>query len=422
MNPPRSPPDSARSPPPPHPSLGNLSFGIIGGGWYGCHVASSLRALGFRVRVFEQHGRLMHEASGNNQFRLHTGFHYARHRGTRVQSRDGFLRFIERYPGLSRAVPCNLYAVASRDSLVDYGTWNTIMASSGLHFTEGAGGVMSGSSSSNSISISINSSSSSGGSVVMSNVSGVVRTAERVLLLTKARHYFEAELEGVLSLGHKVSRVEEHGDETVSIDGEPFDFVIDATWGHYGRPPDVEVVYEPTLLLYYEGPHDFPAITLVDGPLCSVYPTEAPGLFTLSSVPYTPLGQFKTAEEARAVRDGIDAGAIRAKRKLMEDQISHYLPAFRRLFRYVGPQLAVKTKAVGAHADRSCQVHRRGRVFSIMSGKIDTVFYATERILSMIEAPRVPVVSNTLSSLRQDLAMLSSRAHQKELLETVTEG
>ena len=71
---------------------------IIGAGWYGCHLGSSLKALGFDVRVFEQHHRPLHEASGNNQFRLHLGFHYPRHHGTRVQSRDGFARFMERYP------------------------------------------------------------------------------------------------------------------------------------------------------------------------------------------------------------------------------------------------------------------------------------------------------------------------------------
>jgi hypothetical protein len=39
-------------------------------------------------------------------------------------------------------------------------------------------------------------------------------------------------------------------------------------------------------------------------------------------------------------------------------------------------------------------VFKRGRVFTVLSGKIDTVFYATERVLSMIEAAHLgPVVS-----------------------------
>ncbi|KAB5584994.1 hypothetical protein GE09DRAFT_1015617 [Coniochaeta sp. 2T2.1] len=362
-----------------------FSFGIIGGGWYGCHIATSLRALGFGVKLFEQHERLLHEASGNNQFRLHMGFHYARHSETRIQSRDGFLRFIERYPELSRSVPNNIYAVPTRDSLIDWGTYHTIMASSGVHFTDTVPP-----------------------NIELRDVAGVMCTSERVLLLTKARAYFEAQLKDILQFGHQISAVEDTG-EAVFIDGERFDFVVDATWGHYTKP-SIPVIYEPTLLLYYEGPPDFPAVTLVDGPLCSVYPTEAPGLFTLSSVPHTPLGQFDTPEEARAVRDGVGAETIAAKRRLMEQQIEMYLPAFPQLFRYVGPQLAIKTKAVGAHDDRSCQVSRRGRVFSVMSGKIDTVFFAAERILSLVEVAQSASVTQMLSSLRDDIVAVSTRA------------
>ncbi|KAF3354822.1 Protein GET1 [Verticillium dahliae VDG1] len=366
-----------------------LSFGIIGGGFYGCHIATSLRALGFEVKVFEQHTRLLHEASGNNQFRLHMGFHYARHSDTRIQSRDGFLRFLERYPGLSRSVPCNTYAVASRESLLDYGTYRAVMASSGVEFTEGA--PM---------------------GVELANVAGVVRTGERVLLLAKARAHFAAELAGVLALGQAVSSIVDTG-AGVFIDGERFDYGVDATWGHLARPPGIEVVYEPTLLLYYEGPVDFPAVTLVDGPLCSVYPTEEPGLFTLSSVPHTPLGQFLCPHEARAARDRV-AGApevIAAKRALMEEQVARYVPSFAKTFRYVGPQLAIKTKPCGAWDDRSCQVVRRGRMLSVLSGKIDTVFFAMERIVALVEEAQAAAgLEDAVSSLRADIALINGRA------------
>ncbi|KAF4443749.1 hypothetical protein F53441_11352 [Fusarium austroafricanum] len=344
------------------------SVGIIGGGWYGCHIALSLRALGFRVKLFEQHKRLLHEASGNNQFRLHMGFHYARHSGTRVQSRDGFIRFVNRYPELSRSVPCNMYAVPAQDSLLDYNTYKTIMAASGVQFTEG--GAPPG--------------------IQLTNVEGIMRVPERVLLLSKARAYFERELHGALELGRKVLLIQD-GNDGAMIDGERFDYVVDATWGHY-HDLDFQVIYEPTLLLYYEGPHDFPAVTLVDGPLASVYPTEVPGLFTLSSVPHTPLGQFGTAAKARAARDEVSAATILAKRELMEQQITHYLPTFQEMFRYVGPQLAIKTKPLGACDDRSCRVSRRGRILSVMSGKIDTIFFAHEQILSLIDELRGPKI------------------------------
>lgn len=337
------------------------SVAIIGAGWYGCHIGTSLRGLGFDVTVFEQHDRALHEASGNNQFRLHLGFHYPRHHATRIQSRDGFNRFIERYPRLSREVRSNIYAVPSEDSLIDFLTYRLIMTSSGIEFQE-----------------------TRSPEVPLAHIDGALLVGERVLLIETARRYFADRLGAALRLGCRAEHVvEETG--CVRVNGERFDVLVDATWGHFSRPL-LPVIYEPTVLFYYELPANFPAVTLVDGPLCSVYPTETPGLYTLSSVPHTPLGQFATAAEARAARDSAAADTLAAKSAAMEAQIGKYLPAFRDAARPVGVQLAIKTKPIGRSDDRSCTVTRRGRVFSVMSGKIDTIFFAVERILAVLES------------------------------------
>lgn len=365
------------------------SFGIVGGGWYGCHIASSLLALGFEVAVFEQHDRLLHEASGNNQFRLHQGFHYARHSATRIQSRDGFHRFIERYPDLSTPVSNNIYAVPQTDSLIDYDTYRLIMTSTGLHFEEVSPDILG-----------------------LAGISGGMRTEERVLSLTRARTYFETALGPVLCLSDPVTHVEA-SEDGVRINGRTFDFIIDASWGHLSGL-EMPVFYEPTLLLYFEGPSAFPALTLVDGPLCSIYPTEVEGLYTLSSVPHTPLGRYGTAAEARAARQTVDHAVVAAKQAAMEDQIARYLPAFRDQFRFVGPQLSIKTKPVGAFDDRSCHVYRTGRSFTVLSGKIDTIFFAVERILSLIEAGMGREAQAVPSSLRADIERYSNQVGLKQ--------
>jgi hypothetical protein len=361
-----------------------LSFAVIGGGWYGCHIASSFRALGLNVTVFEQHDRLLHLASGNNQFRLHLGFHYPRHYGTRVQSRDGFSRFVERYPELSRPVAENIYAVPRGESLIDFLTYKLIMTSSGIEFTELPAPPP-----------------------MLANVEGCLQTAERVVLLDKARRYFSDRLGPFVVLNHRIESIEERGN-AVYVDGRRFDFVIDATWGHLTKPP-INLYYEPTLLLYYEANGPFPAITMVDGPLGSIYPTEDPSLFTLSTVRHTPLGRFESGAEARAVLAAVDRDLVAAKMKTMEDQMIAYVPGFRDVFRFVGPQLSIKTKPTGSFDDRSCYVFKEGRVFSVMSGKIDTIFFAAERILSAIESMPEPTVTDESLSLRDEI--LGSSAH-----------
>jgi hypothetical protein len=77
---------------------------------------------------------------------------------------------------------------------------------------------------------------------------------------------------------------------------------------------------------------------------------------------------------------------ISQKRSLMEDQITKNVPYFRDVFTFAGVQLSMKTKPVGKSDDRSCYVYQDRRIISVMSGKIDTVFFATERILSILEA------------------------------------
>lgn len=356
---------------------------IIGAGWYGCHLASSLASLGFRVSVFERNHRPLHEASGNNQFRLHIGFHYARHHGTRLQSRDGFLRFIERYPTLSAEIPENIYAVPRNTSLMDFTTYKLIMVSSGIDFVE----LPSGHS-------------------LLADVEGAMLTKERVLLIDRARGHFVKRLGQTLRLGCQVTSLKQLSTQ-VHVNGERFDYVIDASWGHHHSLP-IEIYYEPTMLLYYEAKAQHPAVTLVDGPLASIYPTEDPDIFTLSSVIHTPLGRFSTSKEAWAARNAVNVELVENKRRAMEEQITINVPGFRDNFSFVGVQLAIKTKPVGSFDDRSCYVYQDGRIFSVMSGKIDTIFFATERILSLLENQHSIAPIEMPPTLRQDILTPSS--------------
>ncbi len=358
----------------------SFRIAIIGAGWYGCHVGLSLLSLQMQVDIYEKADRVMNMASGNNQFRLHQGFHYARHHGTRMQSRDGFIRFTERYGGLSSAVSENLYAVPRGSSIIDFDTYKLIMVSSGLNFIE-----------------------CQNPTDYLTDIDGVLRTHERVILLDRARRYFTERLGGVLKLGTSVDEIRELGDEMI-VNGKRYDYVIDATWGHLNGLP-IPVIYEPTLLLYYEGAPELPAVTLVDGPLCSVYPTEDSSIYTLSSVPHTPLGRFDRADAARARCNALTTEEVSEKRAAMERQILPNLPSFCDRFRFMGIQLGIKTKPIGNFDDRSCHVYRKGRRFFILSGKIDTIFYATERIISMIGFDHADLKDDGKGPIKKDILL-----------------
>jgi hypothetical protein len=361
---------------------------IIGAGWYGCHIGLALAALGMEVDIFDKCHRPLHCASGNNQFRLHLGFHYARHYGTRLQSRDGFIRFMERYPTLSAEVSRNIYAVPRQSSLMDFATYKLVMISSGLNFIE-----------------------SETPSDLLVDIEGMMLTNERVLLIDRARRYFSERLKNSLNLDTEIDRVEEISNG-VLVNGRNYDYVIDATWGHRGGIP-LPVFYEPTILLYYEASEYVPAITFVDGPLCSVYPTEDPNIYTLSSVVHTPLGSFTNAAAAEACLDSVNDELVSAKRQAMEEQISINMPSFRERFRFMGAQLSMKTKLVGSFDDRSCYVYQNGRTFVVLSGKIDTIFFATERILSLIEASNSDLPAYEGLGIKQDILLPGTHRRTK---------
>lgn len=338
-----------------------MRFAVAGGGWYGSHIALSLKSLGYEVVLFEKNNDLFSGASGSNQFRLHQGFHYARSYRTRVQSRDGYLRFLERYPSLSSPVKDNIYAVPAEKSLIDYLTYKLIMTSSGIAFSQ----------------------------VEPDNFDirmcdGALQTDERVLLTRKAKDFFKAKLGSALALNENVSSIV-NCEQYCYVNGKKFDYFIDATWGglsDYSK----SVFYEPTLLLYYETTLVHAAITFVDGDLCSIYPTEQPNVHTLSSVPHTPLGRFACKKRAEECLARVDAALIREKRSAMEDQVREFYPTFTEKFKFLEPQLSVKTKILGTADDRSCYVEKERRTFRVLSGKIDTIFSAMAEILNLIEA------------------------------------
>jgi hypothetical protein len=337
-----------------------LRIAVIGAGFYGLHIASRLKALGLEVKLFEKSNKILGFASGNNQFRLHLGFHYARNFRTRQQSRDGYFRFLERYGNLTEEIPENYYLVPKGDSLIDFATYKLIMMSSGLDFIEKEKPD------------------------VISHPCGSVLTAERVLMIDLARQYFQQHLSGCIQL--ETEALVTAKEYSVEVNGESFDYCIDCTWGHL--IPDKNFFFESTILLYYKKKTSATpsrAYTFVDGPLCSLYPTENPDIFTLSSVPHTPISQHNTSADALHAIANLSGHDTNLKRLLMEKQFMRYYPSFLDDYEYTEPQLCVKTKPFGQDDDRSCYVKKNRRFITCLSGKIDNIFYAAAEVLSLIE-------------------------------------
>jgi hypothetical protein len=100
---------------------------VLGAGAYGCHLASAFLRDGHDVVVWEIADRVFAGATGNIPARLHTGQHYPRSDITRFACRNHYREFIDVYGDFTYGIPCNIYAIAEYDSLLDFGTYKKIL-------------------------------------------------------------------------------------------------------------------------------------------------------------------------------------------------------------------------------------------------------------------------------------------------------
>jgi glycine/D-amino acid oxidase-like deaminating enzyme len=89
---------------------------VIGGGFFGCSLASYLKRKAGRVLLAESAADFLQRASYVNQARVHNGYHYPRHFLTALRSHINFPRFVEQFRGCIYSSFEKYYAVARRFS------------------------------------------------------------------------------------------------------------------------------------------------------------------------------------------------------------------------------------------------------------------------------------------------------------------
>lgn len=333
---------------------------VLGAGIYGCHLAVSLIAEGHTVEVHDIADRVFAGASGNNPARLHLGQHYPRSGLTRSACQEHTAEFMRVYGHLTRAIPINIYAIAERDSLVDFATYRKVLKDE-IEF------------------ITISDPSEFG----LRNVEGAILTGERHIVADLAKNYFEKALDGHLVLNSVIKRVN---------DGR-WDLTIDCSF----CANDEENIdrYEPCLTVLLEGQVDR-STTIMDGQMPGLYVwNEDYGLSSLTSASLTPLSKTcRTWREARDILDRASQEELNARANAMMDQICGFWPAVRDLYQIVDFRLAIRAMPKSAADARLVDVVRVGdRSIRVRAGKMDAIFHAERRVKGMIRESHVPLHS-----------------------------
>ncbi len=328
-----------------------MKIRVIGGGWYGAHLTLALIRDGHEVELHEIGEALFCGASGANPARLHKGFHYPRSRLTRAACQDHAEAFMATYGHLTRTIPCNVYAVAARDSLVDFGTFKQVLQGEVEFVTVDRPDELG-----------------------LQNVEGAVLTGERHIVIDEARAWFAAQLGDVVKYGRAAGR----------LDDPAWDLSLDCTFCSL----DAEAIdrYEPCLTVLLQGPTDR-GVTIMDGPFPSIIPwSEADGLCSLTSALYTPLSKTcRTWGEARQMLRDVTAEELASRACEMFDQMAQFWPAFSDLFTIADLKTSIRAMPrSGADARLVDVVQLSERVLRVRAGKIDAVFRAEALIRERI--------------------------------------
>jgi len=332
---------------------------IIGGGWYGCHIASVLQELNIPYELFDDN--LFSGSSSKNQNRLHLGFHYCRNKSTRDLCVNGYSKFIGKYGDFVNYFDNNYYLIAKK-SLIDYGTIKSIFTAEHIPYNEVKNNRH------------------------FSNVDAVITTNEGHINHTKAKEYFEKNLTGVIKKKFDY-------DEFYHKKIRQYSLVLDCSNNSLGLQTD-DKIYEITISLIYkstdkinlasifegalvpaatekrtlspifESPDDNLStigITVIDGNFCSLYPYDIEKQeYTLTHVSHTPLMKFTSFDEFNKYKNMVDktpelfvdSDILKTKIELMENAIIEFYPEFKKHFEYSRYFLSTKIKLNSASDSR----------------------------------------------------------------------
>ncbi len=367
---------------------------VVGGGFYGAHIAAFLARQGRSVVVLERETALLTRASYNNQARVHGGYHYPRSILTSLRSRANYPRFLADHAAAIDRSFTKLYAVARRQSKVTASQFAEFCRRIGAPVKPVAAAVLR--------------------RFDADQVEGVFEVeecafdatalaagAERAMAAAGVQLCRGVAARAVTPGGARRLAVR-WGDDTTSV--IEADLVVVCTYSALNDLltdsglPTVPLVHELTELALVEPPASLAAfgVTVMDGPFWSCMPFPAAGAHSLSHVRYTP--------HARWPDGGADGHPVRGDdvlRRLppsraphMQRDAARYLPELSAA-RYLRSLWEVKTILPRSDVDDSRPILVRPvdgapGLLAVLGAKIDNVYDVEEALAGMLDHGGIP--------------------------------
>lgn len=391
-----------------------MKIGIVGAGWYGCHIALELKKLGHDVTIFERNDEIFKGISGNRGIRLHAGPHYPRSEETRKMCRINFQKFLHTYPELVIQNRYSVYGLGDEDanfkaSKVDRNQFDAVcQETAGYQKID---------------------TDKWGYEHLLSafNLEEPSIVGGKRLRAFFSRHLAEAGVNVICNFNvSKLVKRENGIDVTDEKTSTTFDFVINSTCfenllPEKSLPFDVEVSYQPCLALLYkdkketiaEPPFSF---IVMDGLYPCIMPyndrydqtinneNEIPyRIYMVTHGKWTIMGSCQTFEQSEAVLRQLSDEFIQHQVKSKcEDAMGKFWPEFKDRFEYLswtGSTLAkAKTEKEFRAAFTFAEVSRP--VAHVFPGKVSCIFGVADEILKLINHKNL-IVSGDYQLVRE---------------------
>tara|TARA_A100001015_G_scaffold227188_1_gene256620 strand:- start:2513 stop:3541 length:1029 start_codon:yes stop_codon:yes gene_type:complete len=339
-----------------------MRIAIIGAGWFGCHIGSELLNDGHQVKVFEREKGIFLGASGNNQNRLHLGYHYPRSYITREQSRRCFKKFKKFYPQFSSKIKNNFYCISEKkENMIDFETYLQILKASKLPFKT----------------VKIN-------RTPLKNINGIIRCPEEYVISKKAKTFFIKKFKNNIFFNSEIKNIKKKNGKFI-INNFEFDFIINTTWQQFKPSKKWDLSYELCISLLYKCKRDTSlAITVMDGPFYTLYPW-GDSIYNLYSVKFSRFKKTKKFASIKNYTNKINNNDLIKIKKKMEQEFLEYFPNFKKKFVFYKYIKTFRTLIDKKNHSRDYQLEFKNNIFNVLSGKIDHIFLASEDIKKCIK-------------------------------------
>ena len=366
---------------------------VVGGGFYGAHIAAFLARRLPSVTLLERETPLLTRASYHNQARVHGGYHYPRSILTSLRSRQNYPRFVADYPDAIDRSFLQLYAIARRQSKVTAGQFAEFCRRIAAPLTPAPRAIAARFDS--------------------DLVEAVFEAEETAFDATRLAAAAAAALRSagvttcVNCCAHRVATAVEPGGSrrlrvrwgTDAADVTDADWVFLCTYSALNDLladsglPTVPLVHEVTEMALMTMPAALRGlgITVMDGPFWSAMPFPSAGAHSLSHVRYTPHSRWLDGGAAgHPVRSDAALATPRPSRAVhMQRDAARYLPEMAAAL-LVRSLWEVKTILPRSEMDDSRPILARGvegapGLVTVLGAKIDSVYDVEAAVEAMLQ-------------------------------------